>query len=231
MRGLLILIVVLAIALVVGDRVAVVLAQNEIARAIAAEYELPGPPSVTIGGFPFLTQAVEGSYHTIDVGVGDWTGQDTTVNDLAVRLSDVAAPLADVIDKRTSSLVATTATATAVVPYDTVENFAPSGVESIADSPDGLRVTGTFSIQGIPVPATVFVTVTPTEDGIEVTPISAQPAIGGPTIPLAMLRQTLTFVVPLQQLPLGARLTEIQPGADGLHVTAVANEVSLSDLP
>ncbi|MFF2083777.1 DUF2993 domain-containing protein [Nocardia sp. NPDC058176] len=231
MRGLLILIVILAIALVAGDRVAVVLAQNEIARAIAAEYDLPDQPSVAIGGFPFLTQAVEGTYRTIDVGVGDWTGGDTTVNDLDVTLSDVSAPLADVIDRRTSSLVAATATATAVVPYDTVQNFAPSGVESISDSPEGLRVTGTFSVQGIPVPATVFVTVTPTADGIEVTPVSAQPAIGGPTIPLALLRQTLTFVVPLEQLPLGARLTEIQPGAEGLHVTAVAHDVSLSDLP
>ncbi|NNH69792.1 DUF2993 domain-containing protein [Nocardia uniformis] len=231
MRALLTLIVVLGIALVVGDRVAVVVAQNEIGRKIAADYDLPHQPRVVIGGFPFLTQAVDGKYHDIGIQVGDWTGEGISVRDLDVTLTDVSAPLADLLQSRTSNLVAATATATAVVPYETVRDFAPSGVESMSDSPDGLRVAGTFLVEGIPVPATVVVTVTPTEDGIEVTPVSVQSAAGGPTISLAVLRQSLTFIVPLQRLPLGAQLTAIEPGADGLHVTAVAHDVRFSDLP
>ncbi|PXX61688.1 hypothetical protein DFR70_108246 [Nocardia tenerifensis] len=231
MRALLILIIVLGIALVVGDRVAVVMAQNEIGRKVAAEYGLPQRPSVVIGGFPFLTQAVDGKYHDIDVRVGDWTGQGLTVHDLDITMTDVAAPLSDLLHNRTANLVAGTATATGVVPYDTVRGFAPAGVESISYSPDGLRVTGSFSVEGISVPGTVVVTVAPTDNGIEVTPVSVQSAVGGPTISVAMLRNTLTFTVPLQKLPLGARLTAIQPATDGLHVTAVAHDVRFSDLP
>ncbi|GGN82738.1 LmeA family phospholipid-binding protein [Nocardia rhizosphaerihabitans] len=231
MRTVLILIVVSAIGLIVGDRVAVVLVQNEIGRKVAAEYDLPHRPDVDIRGFPFLTQAADGNYPEIDIRVGDWTGENISVHDLDVVLTDVSAPLSDVLGNRTSNLVAATATATAVVPYDVVRGFAPSGVESISDSPDGLRVTGTFPVAGMAVPATVFVTVAPTDDGIEVTPVSVQPAIGGPTLSLTMLRRTLTFVVPLQRLPLGARLTAIQPGADGLHATAVAEDVRFADLP
>lgn len=231
MRAVLILIVVLAAALVAGDRVAVVMAQNEIGRKVAAAYDLPHRPSVEIGGFPFLTQAGDGHYHHIDIGVGDWSAQDISVRDLDVALTDVSAPLSDLVHSRTSNLVAATATATAVVPYDIVRTFAPSGVESISEGPDGLRVVGTFSVGGIPVPATVVVTVAPTEEGIEVTPVSAQPAIGGPTMSLALLRRTLTFVVPLQRLPLGATVTAIDPGPDGLHATAVAHDVRFSDLP
>ncbi|RDI44903.1 LmeA family phospholipid-binding protein [Nocardia mexicana] len=230
MRALLILIVVLAIALVAGDRVAVVLAQNEIGRKIAADYNLPNQPSVDIGGFPFLTQAVDGHYREVGIRVGDWSGENLTVHDLDVTLTDVSAPLGDLLQNRTSNLVAATATATAVVPYDTVQGFAPPEVESITHGPNGLRVTGTFSVEGVPVPATVDVTVAPTDDGIEVTPVAAQPATGGPTISLAMLRSTLTFTVPLQRLPLGARLTAIQPEPDGLHATAVAHDVRFSDL-
>lgn len=231
MRTLLILIVVLAIALVVGDRVAVSLAQNEIGRQIAAEYGLAHQPDVTIGGFPFLTQAVDGSYRDIDIRVGDWSDQQISVRDLKVRLTDLSAPLGDLLDRRTQNIVAATATATAVVPYETVKGFAPAEVESISQGPNGLRVTGTFSMEGIPVPATVIVTVAPTGDGIEVTPISAQAAAGGPMIPLALLRRTLTFTIPLQKLPLGARLTAIEPNADGLHATAVAHNVRFSELP
>ncbi|MFJ2838073.1 DUF2993 domain-containing protein [Nocardia sp. NPDC087230] len=231
MRALLILIVVLGIGLVVGDRVAVVLAQNEIGRAIAAEYDLAQPPEVEIRGVPFLTQAIDGTYRDIDIRVGDWRGQDLSVHDLDVALADVSAPLADVLGNRTSNLVAATATATAVVPYDVVQGFAPAGVESISHSPEGLRVTGTFPVAGLSVPATVFVTVAPTDSGIEVTPVSVRSTLGGPTVPLSLLRSTLTFVVPLQQLPLGARLTAIQPAADGLHATAVAHDVHFADLP
>ncbi|MFC4124300.1 LmeA family phospholipid-binding protein [Nocardia rhizosphaerae] len=231
MRTALILLVVGAIALVVGDRVAVTLVQNEIGRQVAAEYGLPQRPEVTIMGIPFLTKAVAGTYPEIDIAVGDWHSEDITVRDLDVALTDVTAAVSDALGGRGENLIADTATATAVVPYDVVRGFAPAGVESISHSPEGLRATGTFPVAGISVPATVFVTVAPTEGGIEVTPVSVQPAAGGPTIPLAVLRQTLTFVVPLRQLPLGARLTAITPTTDGLHVTAVANQVRLSDLP
>lgn len=231
MRGLLILIVVLAIALVIGDRVAVGMAQKEIGRKIASEYSLPQQPSVAIGGFPFLTQALGGKYPDVKIRVGDWSGQNITVHNLDVTLTDVSAPLTDLLQNQTSNLVAATATATAVVPYDTVQGYAPSEVESISNSPDGLRVTGKFSVQGISVPATVVVTVAPTDNGIQVTPVSVRAAAGGPTIPLSLLSQSLTFTVPLQQLPLGAKLTAITPSADGLHVTATAHDVHFNNLP
>ncbi|MFG1792006.1 DUF2993 domain-containing protein [Nocardia sp. NPDC049149] len=231
MRGLLILIIVLVIALLAGDRIAVAMAQNEIGRKIAAEYHLPNEPRVDIGGFPFLTQAVDGTYRDVRVHADTWTGQGLTVTDLNVTMTDVSAPLTDILNNRTSNLVAATATATAVVPYDTVRGFAPTEVDSISYAPDGLRITGTFSVEGIPIPAAVIVTVAPTDNGIEVTPISAQPATGGLTIPLALLRQSLTFTIPLQRLPLGARLTAIQPTPAGLHVTAQAQNAHLTDLP
>ncbi|UFS98597.1 DUF2993 domain-containing protein [Nocardia huaxiensis] len=230
MRALLILVVVLGIALIVGDRVAVTMAQNEIARQIAAEYQLPNQPKVTIDGFPFLTQAVDGTYREAEISVGDWTDQNISVRNLNVTLTDITAPLSDLLQSRTENLVAATATATALVPYDTVKTYAPAEVEAISHGPDGLHVTGTFSVQGIPVPATVVVTVAPTADGIEVTPVSVQPATTGITIPLALLRDSLTFTVPLHRLPLGAQLTTIEPSSDGLDVTAVAHDVRFSDL-
>ncbi|MQY23915.1 LmeA family phospholipid-binding protein [Nocardia macrotermitis] len=229
MRGFLIFLVVVVIALVAGDRVAVVLAQNEIGDKIAAEYGMASRPSVRIGGFPFLTQAVAGKYHAIEVHAGDWTGEKIAVHDLDVTLTDLAAPLSDVLHGNTANMVADSASATARVPYETVQGYAPSGVKSISYGTDGMHVTGTFTVEGLSVPGTVVVTVSPTANGISVTPISVQSAVGGPSLSLSLLRRTLTFVVPLQKLPLGARLTAIQPEADGLHVTAVAHNVHLSE--
>ncbi|MVU76923.1 DUF2993 domain-containing protein [Nocardia sp. ET3-3] len=231
MRTLLILIVILVIAVIAGDRVAVVMAQNEIGRKIASEYNLPNQPSVAIGGYPFLTQAVAGKYGRIDIRIGDWSQKDMSVRDLDVVLKDVSASLDDLINNRTSNLVASTATATAVIPYETVQRFAPKEVESFSFGSEGLSVKGKFPVAGVPVPATVVASVAPTDSGIEVTPESVRPVSGGPSIPLSLLRQSLTFTVPLQQLPLGAKLTAITPASDGLHVTAEAPNVRFSNLP
>lgn len=230
MRKLLIMIVLLAVGLGIADRVSVSMAQNEIGRKIETEYTLAARPDVEITGFPFLTQAADGRYQEVDIRVGDWTERDVTVHDLSVRLSDVSAPLLDLISNQTSSFVAGTATARAIVDYDSVRRYAPEGVETISYSPEGLRVTGIFSVEGIPVPATVFVTVTPIPDGIEITPVSVQPAAGGPTIALALISAPLTFTVPLEELPFGARLTAIEPRPDGLHLTAEAREIRFAAL-
>ncbi|MEU0543929.1 DUF2993 domain-containing protein [Nocardia sp. NPDC005978] len=230
MRKLLIMIVLLTIGFGIADRVSVAMAQNEIGRKIHTEYDLPKQPGVQITGFPFLTQAADGRYGEVDIRVGDWTEQNVTVHDLAVRLTNVSAPLLDLISNQSSSFVAGTATARAIVPYDTVRQYAPEGVETISDSPEGLRVTGVFSVEGIPVPATVFVTVAPVPDGIEITPVSVQPAAGGPAIPLALISAPLTFTVPLEKLPFGAQLTGIEPRADGLHLTAEAHEIRFNAL-
>lgn len=225
MRVLIALIAVLAIVAVAGDRIGAVVAEREIAKRVATQYDLPHTPRVDIHGVPFLTQAFGGRYSDVEVAVGDWTGQGITVHDLDVRLGDVTAPLGDVLNNRTANLVAATATATALVPYDTVKQFAPHDVQSIANGPDGLRVTGTFSAAGISVPAIVVVTVTPTDNGIVVTPVGVQSVAGGPELSLDPVRQYLTFTIPLQRLPLGARLTHIEPADGGLRVTAVAHDV------
>lgn len=230
MRGLVATIVLVVIALFVGDRVAVVLAQHEIGRRVAEENHLAQQPRVDITGFPFLTQALDGHYREIGIRVGDWSDKDITVHDLDITLTDVTAPLNDLIHQRTSNLVAEKATATALVPYDVIVKYAPTGVRSITKGPKGLRVTGTFTIEGVQVPGTMDVTVAPTPTGFEVTPVSIQAEAGGPEVSLDLLRQWLTFTVPLQQLPLGAHLTAIQPGPDGVHVTAVANNAHFSDL-
>ncbi|RJO73738.1 DUF2993 domain-containing protein [Nocardia panacis] len=230
MRTLVLLIGVLGIGLIAGDRGGVVLVQNEVGRQIAAGYSLPDRPHVEIRGVPFLTQAIDGTYRDIDIRVGDWSGQQISVHDLDVALTGVSAPLTDMVQGRTSNIVAQTATATALVPFDTIQHFAPPEVESISNGPDGLRVSGTFPVEGVPVAGTVVVTVAPTDNGIEVTPVSVRTAGDGPTIPLALLRRNLTFTVPLQRLPLGAQLTAIQSAATGLRVTAVAHTVRLSDM-
>ncbi len=67
MRKLLIGVIILAVLLVVADRVSVAVAENQISDRLTSAYGLAGKPGVTITGFPFLTQVVTGDYQQIDV--------------------------------------------------------------------------------------------------------------------------------------------------------------------
>jgi DUF2993 family protein len=56
MRKLLIAVIILVGLLVAADRVGAVVASHEIASQVQTAYNLPSKPSVTVRGFPFLTQ-------------------------------------------------------------------------------------------------------------------------------------------------------------------------------
>jgi hypothetical protein len=72
-RGLKILAIVVVVLLVLAviiDRVAVKLAENEVADQIKSA-GFPVKPSVSIAGFPFLTQVAEKNFHQIDISANN----------------------------------------------------------------------------------------------------------------------------------------------------------------
>lgn len=235
MRKVLIVLAVLLIgAVIAADRVGVVIAQNEIGRQIANQYNLQKQPKVSIGGFPFLTQAISGSYDSITVDIGDWTQQDVTVHDLKVKISGLHAPLSDVINNNTSKMVADTGTASAIIPFDALKKRAPSGVKEISASGSDLllkgTVSGTFPVVGaVSSDMTVTVKLKATASGIQVTPDTVQNS-GGPTVPVGLLSSRFSFVVPVHNLPIGSRISQIDVTPTGLRVAATANNVRFSEL-
>ena len=232
MRKVLIVIAVLLIGgLIAADRIGVVVAQNEIGRKVAQQNNLPNTPKVTIHGFPFLTQAIGGTYDRIDVSVGDYTEQDVTVHDLKIELSGLHASLGDVINNNTSNITADTGTASAIVPFDAIQKRAPSQVKSISASGSDLQLKGDFSVAGfISTPLTITVKLAATSKGIAVTPDTVQ-ATTGPKIPVGLLQATLTFVIPVRNLPIGSRISQVEVTPTGLRVGATANNVRFADLP
>lgn len=227
-KALLGLLIVVAVGLVVADRVGVRIAQNRIGQQVAAQYNLPRQPDVTIHGIPFLTQVVGGEYDHITVDIGDWTEQGVTVSDVTVDMRGLNAPLSDVINGDTTNMTADTAAASAIIPYDVIKKEAPKEVRSIGPKGNDLSVDLTGSVLGVQVNGTAVVSVKPTSKGIAITPESV--GEGAAQMPLTLVRQQLTWVVPVRDLPIGARISGIQPTAGGLKVTATAHNVNLNDL-
>jgi hypothetical protein len=68
----LVFLLLLAAIFVVADRVAVTVAEDQVATKLADQRPFIGKPAVSIHGFPFLTQAIGGKYDDIEVtGVGE----------------------------------------------------------------------------------------------------------------------------------------------------------------
>jgi hypothetical protein len=227
-KALLALLIVVAVGLVVADRVGVRVAQDRIAQQVAAQYDLPQRPDVTIHGIPFLTQVVGGEYHHITVDIGDWTEQGVTVSDVTVDMRGLNAPLSDVINGDTTNMTADTAAASAIIPYEVIKKEAPKEVRSIGPKGNDLAVDLTGAVLGFPVNGTAVVSVKPTSKGIAITPESV--GEGAAQLPLTLVRKQLTWVVPVKDLPVGSRISGIQPTAGGLKVTATAHNVNLNDL-
>lgn len=92
-RKLVITVLVLAGLVVAADFGAAAAAEYQIATHLRSEFDLQRDPSVRINGFPFLTQALSGTYSSIDIRA---TGLPMSpLTDVAVEatLYDVDAPL------------------------------------------------------------------------------------------------------------------------------------------
>ncbi|WP_026404425.1 DUF2993 domain-containing protein [Actinomadura rifamycini] len=228
-KALVVLLVLVVGGLIAADRIGVRVAQGEIARQVAAQEGLARQPDVSIHGFPFLTQAVGGEYDHIEVLIGDYTEQDVTLSGVRVDMRGVRAPLSEIANGNTANVTARTATASAVVPYSVIEERAPKEVEGLAPKGDDLEVDLAGAVMGVRLSGKAVVSLEATDQGIAVTPVSVAPD-GGPQIPLALVKRQLTWSVPVTDLPVGSRISRIEPTADGLRVSATARNVQLSDL-
>jgi LmeA-like phospholipid-binding len=239
MRKLLIALLVLAVLFIAVDRIALVIAEDEVASRIATAYSMPVEPGVSITGFPFLTQVVSGDYSQIGVTADQIQADGVTLNDLNVHLTGVHATISQLLGG-SSTITADRAAGTALVNLATVKQRLPQEaqvslgrenlkVSGIQISPDGknLKLSGTASYLGIsaPVSATAALSVSPS--GITVTPEDATVAGGLISIPGSAISR-LHFTVPLSGLPLHLHITSVQVTPDGLRVGAAARNVQFA---
>src|SRR5258707_14126356 len=154
MRKLLIAGIVIVVVMVGADRVAAVVADRQIASRVQASYHLPSKPSVSVQGFPFLTQVAAGSYHEIDLSTGQLDSSGVQVNDLVAHLMGVHAPVRDLVGANSANITAAQLTGTRTVPLSSVQSRGPQGLQV---SQDGrglpMSVTGSYLVVSVPASA------------------------------------------------------------------------------
>lgn len=226
MRKLLIVLIVLVGLLVAADRIGAVVAGREIASRVQTAYNLPSKPSVSVRGFPFLTQVASGNYQEIDVSVPSVSANGVTVDSLAARLTGVRAPLHDLLGRNSSGITAADITGSGTVPFSSVRSRLPRGVQLSQDG-GALRLAGTVTYLGVTVPVSADASLAAAGSGIAVTPTRISVASGSSALSSVISGQ-FRFVVPVTGLPLHLNVNAVSVVPGGVRVSASAANVAFT---
>jgi LmeA-like phospholipid-binding len=227
-RRVLVSVVILAVLLVIVDRVAVVVAERAVAKQIRAELSLRATPSVSIRGFPFLNQAVTGRYRDVEVRIPSVDSGPLHNMQVTANLHDLRAPLSDMVAGRLDAVPVRDIAGTLAVRYDDLARASGIPGLTIRPSGNGLRVSGTVEVASQRIEASARGTITVADNDLVVTAQDAE--VGGVPVPpaaLAAAARLLSFRVSPRSLPLALRITGVKEGADSLTVAAQAHDVVL----
>ncbi|MGY1811647.1 LmeA family phospholipid-binding protein [Blastococcus sp. SYSU D00820] len=226
MKGLLVVLVVLLGLALVADRVAVGVAEDRVAEAMADRGGLSGTPSVAIEGWPFLTQAVAGDYEEVrialtasDLGQPEGTRADVT-------LRGVHVPLSAVLGGSVTEVPVDRIDGTATLSYALLSEQLGADT-TLTREGDGLRITRTVELLGQSFPLTAVGQVS--LDGDELVIDVEEAAGAGIELPSPLVDEA-SDLLDLRyrlSLPFGLRLTSVEPAEDGVAVAVEATDTVL----
>lgn len=221
--------VVISGLLVGGDRLALTLTEQAVAKQLQSSAELGSKPDVDISGFPFLTQAVSGRYDKVHVAATDVPTGGVRVADLQADLRGLEVPLRDALSGSVMSAAVQGLTAEALVSYADLSRQSGSRRLTVSRSGDRVAVSGSVVVLGRQVSATAISSVRLTGSTIVVR--AEQLRVGGAVASSAFaaaIGTKLDLRVTVGRLPYGLVLDGLHVGAAGVALTAAAQNTVLT---
>ncbi len=231
---------VVGVLLVVGDRVALGLAEDRLAADMQASQRLAQRPDVQIAGVPFLTQAVRGEYDDVRVEATDVDlGEGLRAESLRAVVTGAQVPLGDVVGGAVTRVPALRVEARALLAFDDLEDRLSTGAApalELSAAPDGaVRVETQVRALGRDLALRTDSRVTVEGQGLAVS--AGRVDVEGPggsvaeSLLNAATRGRLDFTLPLAQRPFGLALREVEVTEPGLVAVAGGEDVVLQPLP
>jgi hypothetical protein len=221
-RKMLIGFLVLIVALVVvADRVGAHVAAHVLAGKLQSDEHLASRPDTSIGGFPFLTQAVHGKYSDVKVTAHDVTTTDGVhIETLTVHLHGVHVPLSKVVGGSVKTVPVDHADGTAFVSFSEISQYlAGRGMTLTLNraSSGAVSVIGRIPLAGHVHRVDAAASIAVSHD---VVTLSSSKLTGKVLRPFVLS-------IPLRSLPFRIDVTSVTVGVDGITGTGTANSVVL----
>lgn len=216
--------------LVAADRVGLALAERTVEERLTGQPPFSTAPQVHAEGFPFLTQVLGGSYRHIQVsGRGLTLGQLHGVG-FEADLHGVHVPLSALARGQVDVVPVDRADGTVVIPY--AEFARATGVSGLRLTESDGRLTATAPVKVPYVGRTVDVVadgrIALSGQRLELTVDNIR--VAGVSLPGVVVRAASDLInsaVTLPALPYGLQLRTVSSRADGLHVTAHGDHLTI----
>jgi hypothetical protein len=212
---LLVLVVLLLAVLGIGDQVAKGFAQNDIASQVQ-QSGLSGKPSVSIKGWPFLTQVAAHDLKTVDI-----SANNVTASGSKVPFNFTATATGVHLNSSFSGATVDQINGQALLPFSSVAGLLPiSGATVSADPADGPNAVkadlGIASVTG-----------TVKQVGANEIVISLN-SVGGLASVLGSVVSGNQFTIDIPKLPAGLVVKSVSVTSQGLVATASASNTTFS---
>jgi hypothetical protein len=229
-KRLLISLLVVAALLLAADRVALLVADRVVAGQLQTAGELSVKPSVSFGGFPFLTQAVRGRYSSVDVSASDVSAGADRLSQFDASLTGLRLPLSAALSGDVTRVPVDVVDARVVLSYADLQRRLRDRRLALTAGPSGLlRVTGTVRVLGRDLSAAALSSVRLSGTSVVVTAqrfeVGSAPA---DRLISAALSNRLDFTVRIGKLPYGLALTGVRVRASGIEATAAGRDTVLT---
>ena len=217
----------LLVLLVVADRLSARVAGQVVADQIKSNQHLATTPKVSIGGFPFLTQLVQGHYDEVDASAVNLDKDKVHAASLTLHLHGVHLKVADVLSQSVKEISVDSADGTVVLDLADLNALAKTeGVSVKAAKNGGITVVGSVKVAGQTIKGSGTGSVTAVPTGIQIT-VSNLTAAGLPSAVTSLLVQKLTFVIPSSSLPYGVTVQSARVTGTDVIVTATSGAFTI----
>ncbi len=254
MRRLIIILLVLAGLAVAADFGTAALAESAVSRQMRGELGLVDDPSVRINGFPFLTQAISGTYPSIDVDATRIPYGSFKELEINAQLHDVSAPLSTLLGSGPMSFTAASADGIVKIDAADLQRVIPGATKVRIESVDATaleqvvkkgadvsvakldpertaRVVATVEFFGQSAEIAVLSTLVLDKGKAAIVPVDVRLSDGrGLPVPGSVVRQILDlFRVPLNtgDLPLDVTADTFQAKDGTLQISGTARNLTL----
>jgi LmeA-like phospholipid-binding len=208
---------VIVLVLVGGDRAANAYAEDQMASQIKSSLALSGKPSVSIAGFPFLTQLAARTFNTVNVNASN----ETAGPGGQLEIASLTATLHGMHIHGLNSATVDQFTASALVTFAALAHAGgiPQGITLAPDGPNQIKAT--VDILGFSSEATAKVTQVGNDKiNVKITDF------GG--VPADVLGSLTDFNISIPKLPAGVKIQSISITQQGLRITASGQNTTLS---
>jgi hypothetical protein len=226
LRNTIIVVLALIVLFIVGDRLAVLYAQSQVAQQFKEQGGFEGTPSVSIKGFPFLTQVIAHNIHEITITSDKIKAGPVTITNLNADITNV---------KLNGGFTAGTIghlDGQALIPFSGLTSALGGalGGGGLGDLASGVtikaagdnKIKASFDLLIVSGSATLKVTREP-GNKIHIQLLSSH------GLPSEITDQLKDLTVPIPALPLGMKIQRIQVTGDGISIHVIGNNVKFTN--